>query len=248
MIKKALSFSLFSIVTATLSAQCTIDPNVFSWSSNYGLEPTSAVFNGSSMATATELQPYAVTFQIHIDPDTVTALGTFPITELVIDSIIGLPSGIFYNVNPSTTMLGGEYGCILVSGTAAAGTASGGPNNDGIYPVIAYVTATVNVLSVPTAFPHTVTDYQMRVVNDNIGLLEPAIPDAFKLIYNGTDINAGLVSFLNEELAAEIIDMNGNRLQSFTVYEGTNTFEVNHLKAGTYIVKVGESRIRLMKF
>lgn len=248
MMKDLLTISAFLVYSFTAKAQCIIDQNVFSSASGYGLVPTSDEFNGSSNATATELTPYNFTLQIHLIPDTATSLGTFSVDHLVIDSIIGLPDGITYNQNPAVQITGGGYGCIGLNGTPTAGTASGGINNDGVYPIVVFTTMTVVVFSVPTDFPYPVADYEMRVVENTSGLFEQNKSEPFTIVYNGTNANAYVLSNVKDETEAELIDLNGNIVQSFTVYEGTNTLETGRLHTGMYFVKVGNSKLRLIKF
>ena len=248
MIKKLLTPVLLSFLSFSSIAQCTIDPSAFPGSYQYGTSPDSAVFNGSSMATALELQPYDFTLQIRLATDTATSMGSFPIIQVTIDSILGLPDGITYSINPSDTILGGAYACLRASGIPAAGTASGGPNNDGIYPVTAYVTATLNIFTVLTPFPSTNEKYRLRVIDNTTGLLELNTPGTVALAYNGSDATATLVSSFKEDLLSELIDLNGKRLQSFLVHEGTTTLNTSSLPTGIYLVKAGNTTLRLMKF
>lgn len=249
MIKTLLIFCSFSLFSNTLTAQCTIDQNAFSGANDYGFEPTSAVFNGSSMATFTEMIPNEATIQIHIDPDTVTSLGAFPVMQVRIDSLVGLPAAFTYVPNPIDGIyIGSTYGCLLLSGMATVGLSDGGPNNDGIYPFRIYTTKTVEIFSVPTDFPDSIVNYQLQVINNTAGLFETNSTESFSITYNGTDVNANLFSLLQEETAAELIDMNGNKVRSFILYKGTTILETTGLQAGMYIVQAGNSRVRLMKF
>lgn len=246
---KKMLLSLLTFSTLTATAQCVIDQNAFSGPNDYGIEPTSAVFNGSAAATGTELVAYATTLQVHLIADTtIQGIGTFTVQSGTIDGVSGLPTGITFASNPSGTIMGGGYACIQLSGTPAAGTAAGGPNNDGIYPITVTTTMTVDLFSVPTPFPYEVTDYEMRVQENTTGLFEMTEQSELVVVYNGTDASAYVLSSGEEAVAARIVDVNGSHVQSLTLHNGTNTLEMAGMKPGLYFVEAGNSVVRLMKF
>lgn len=161
MIKKLLTLTAFLSIAGFASAQCTINQNVFTSSTDYGIVPDTV----TNLPLAYVALSYNTDLQIHVAPDTTTGLGTFPITQIKIDSVTGLPAGFSYSPNPSNGIFpGGSYGCVAVTGLATAGQENGGPMSNGVYPIIVYFTATVNVFSVPTDFPSQQTGYKVHIM------------------------------------------------------------------------------------
>lgn len=154
-------------------AQCTPNPSLFGAANNtnYSIIPDTI----TNLPIAYVSVGYNTDMQFHIQPDTVTALGTFPITQVQIDSVVGIPAGFTYIPNPSSGLFttpthtppGTGYGCVAVTGTATAGQENGGPNNDGVYPIIVYYTGTVEIFSVPTPTPTNKTGYKLVIMPFN---------------------------------------------------------------------------------
>ncbi|MCU0435130.1 MAG: T9SS type A sorting domain-containing protein [Bacteroidia bacterium] len=158
--KKLYTFLAVTLFSTFLGAQCTVNSSVFNGPNDYGIVPDTI----TNLPVAFVGTPYTTDLQVHVDPDTVTALGTFPITQISIDSVSGLPAGFTYLPNPTNGIMpGGSFGCVGVTGTATTGQELGGPAANGVYPIIVYFTATVNVLSVPTAFPATLLGYRIEI-------------------------------------------------------------------------------------
>jgi len=158
--KKLYTLLAFSIVTIGAYAQCTINSSVFTSPTDYGFVPDTV----QNLPPATVGVPYVTDIQFHVSPDTTTALGTFPFIDVTIDSIVGIPANFTYNMNPSNGVFpGGSYGCAGLTGTAQPGQENGGPQGNGVYPIIIYATANVDVFSVPTAFPTTFTGFKVVI-------------------------------------------------------------------------------------
>ncbi|MES2555043.1 MAG: T9SS type A sorting domain-containing protein [Bacteroidota bacterium] len=231
--------------STNLFCQCTINQNAFV-AGDYGIVPDSS-FNSSPAATATELSVYNTVFQLHFEPDTATQLGTFPITWVRIDSITGLPSGITWASNPSGTMPAYSHGCLSLDGTPVVGSAAGGPNNDGNYPITIHTTQEWVIFSVPTEFPIQLTDYRMRVEGSTNGLSEATKSPMLSVAYNGTDASATLTSTFAETKQASIVDMNGKHQQSLLIHPGNNPVEISSLKPGIYLVQTDSAIVRIVK-
>lgn len=168
--KKIYALFAAGILAGTAAfAQCTPNPSLFGAANNtnYTIIPDTI----TNLPIAYVTVGYNTDLQFHIQPDTVTGLGTFPITQVQIDSVVGMPAGFSYIPNPSSGTFttptnsppGTGYGCVAVTGTATAGQELGGPNNDGIYPIIVYYTGTVVIFNVPTAMPAVKTGYKLVI-------------------------------------------------------------------------------------
>ncbi len=156
-------FTLIAVVAVSLvaNAQCTINPNVFTSATDYGILPDTIV----NLPVAYVATPYTTDLQVHVAPDTtVPNVGTFPIQDITIDSVSGIPANFSYLPNPANgVMPGGSYGCVAVTGNAVQGQEVGGPNNNGVYPLVVHFTATVLVFNVPTEFPATWDGYKLVI-------------------------------------------------------------------------------------
>lgn len=155
-------YSLLAVLAlgTAASAQCVVNQSVFSGPNDYNIHPDTV----TNIPDAWVGTAYVTDLQFHVQPDTVTSLGTFQIVDIHIDSISGVPANFSYLPNPSSgTFPGGSYGCVGVTGMAQSGQETGGPNSDGIYPIVVYYTATVDVFSVMTPFPATKSGYKLHI-------------------------------------------------------------------------------------
>ena len=237
--KKLYFVSILAFASLTAGAQCTIDTTVFSGPNDYRILPDTV----TNLPVATVGVPYVTDLQFHVQPDTVTQLGTFPITHVQIDSITGIPAGFSYSTNPANgTFPGGSYGCAGVTGLATAGQELGGPNSDGVYPIIIYYTATVNVFSVPQQFPTTKTGYKVRIQAANsvpmvstitftVGQNAPNPADS-RAEFMFTNPTNGNVSFTLYNILGETV-----KQQNINAVKGENRFSLStaELPAGVYL-------------
>lgn len=243
-------YALFAGLTISLAAaaQCTPNPSLFGAANNtnYSIIPDTI----TNLPLAYVGVGYNTDLQFHIQPDTVTQLGTFPIVQVQIDSVTGIPAGFSYIPNPANGTFttptnnppGTGYGCVAVTGTATAGQELGGPNNDGIYPITVYYTATVIVFSVPTPFPTTKTGYKLVILPAN------GVPAVESLKF-GVSQNNPNPSDLNTEFRVNspnsgnvqvtVYDILGSvvRQENLSVAKGSNRYQVETgtLADGVYL-------------
>lgn len=237
--KKLYFAGILALTSLTAGAQCTINQSVFSGPTDYRILPDTV----TGIPVATVGVPYTTDLQFHVAPDTTTPLGTFPITQVKIDSITGIPAGFSYSTNPSNGIFpGGSYGCAGVTGLATAGQELGGPNSDGVYPIIIYFTATVNVFSVPQDFPATKTGYNVRIQAAN------SVPSMLNITFgvnqnapNPADTKTDFV-FMNPNngnVQFSLYNILGETVKSTTIsaVKGENRFTLNtgDLPAGVYL-------------
>jgi hypothetical protein len=199
------------------------------------------------------LTPYVTDLQFHIKPDTTVTSpipATFPITQVQIDSVVGLPANFTYLPNPSNgtfytttaTPPGTGYGCVAVTGSPAAGQEVGGPNSDGIYPIIVYFTGTVEVFSVPTAQPGTIEGYRVHIMPaSSVPTVENTVfavnfnapnPADVKTDFRYTSPNAGSMQFTMYNVLGSVV-----KKETVSTSKGTNHFvlETSSLTAGVYL-------------
>ncbi|MBI3509872.1 MAG: T9SS type A sorting domain-containing protein [Bacteroidetes bacterium] len=229
-------------------SQCTINSSLFGPpnNTNYSIIPDTI----TNLPIAYVGTPYNTDLQFHIQPDTVTMFGTFPITQVQIDSVTGIPANFTYLPNPSTgtfttptaTPPGTGYGCVAVTGLAVAGQELGGPNSDGVYPLIVYYTATVVIFSVPTPEATTKTGYKLVIQPAN-GFNSYEIKQ-FSVATNSpnpaddhTDFRFNIPNAGNVNLV--IYDVLGNVIKQdiISVAKGTAQYDLNtsELSSGVYL-------------
>lgn len=240
MMKKLLAIAFCVSAFTAANAQCTIN--------------TSYTVPGIYPDTVTNLPiayvgtGYTTDLQFRVLQDTVTQLGTFPVQDAHIDSIVGIPAGFNYTFNPASgTFPGGSNGCVQVTGLATAGQENGGPQSNGIYPIIVYYTATVVVFTVPTAFPTTKTGYRIQIVN-NVGMKDEDLshfsvsapmpnPATGKTDIHFNTLQAGDVEFtLFNVLGSEV------KKETIKADKGINNYrlDASALAAGMYIYSMRE--------
>jgi hypothetical protein len=228
-----LVIAAFAIGTAAYS-QCVIDSTVFNGPTDYGIVPDTA----TNLPIATVGTGYTTDLQIHVDNDTVTSLGTFPINYIHIDSVTGMPAGFTWLPNPAngtintTSNNGTGYGCVGVSGNPVYTQEWGGPNSDGVYPITVYFTAEVEVFSVPTDFPSTYEGYRIRIVNP-AGVLSPSMvnfsvaqssanPANFSTDFRIVSPNGGMMNVTVYNVLGSV-----TRHESISTSKGSNQYTLN---------------------
>ncbi|MBX7180999.1 MAG: T9SS type A sorting domain-containing protein [Bacteroidia bacterium] len=93
----------------------------------------------TNLPPATQGTSYSTVIQVYVPSDTVVpGLGSLPIQDFTLDSVVGLPSEFGFLSSPETGVFpGGSAACLLI---ASSGNVSSAP---GTYPLNVYVTATV---------------------------------------------------------------------------------------------------------
>jgi hypothetical protein len=231
--------ALTSFAATSVNAQCVINQSVFSGPNDYRILPDTA----TNIPWATVTVPYSTDLQFHVDPDTVTQLGTFPIVQVKIDSIVGIPAGFSYSTNPANGIFpGGSYGCANFTGLATAGQELGGPNSDGAYPIVIHFTATVNVFSVPQDFPATKTGYVLHIqAANNVPSVNNINFTVSQSVPNPSDKQADFTftNPTNGNVQFTLYNILGENVKSTTISatRGENRFTLNtsDLPAGVYL-------------
>lgn len=243
-----------SLVIGTAAfAQCTVNPSLFgpSNNTNYSIIPDTA----TNLPLAYVLQAYTTDLQFHVKPDTTNPPsappGTYDITEVHIDSVVGLPANFAYLPNPSNgtftttsaTPPGTGYGCVAVTGSPVAGQEVGGPNSDGIYPITVYYTATVVVFNIPVPQPGgTIQGYRVHIMPaSSVPTVENTVfavnfsapnPADTKADFKYTSPNAGSMQFTMYNVLGSVV-----KKESVSASKGTNHYvlETASMPAGVYL-------------
>lgn len=249
--KKIYALFVATVIGAGLSGQCVINSLAFGppGNTNYSIIPDTIV----NLPLAYVNTAYVADLQFHIKPDTTVTSpvpGTYNITQIHIDSVIGLPANFAYLPNPASgTFLtttaappGTGYGCVGVSGMATAGQENGGPSSNGIYPIIVYYTATVDFFSVPTPIASTqdgyklhilpasgFNNYELSVFSVTFGMPNPA--DS-KTDFRFNALNNGTMQFTLYDALGSMV-----KQESVVAIKGINQFalETSSLAAGVYM-------------
>ncbi|MFI5149646.1 MAG: T9SS type A sorting domain-containing protein [Bacteroidia bacterium] len=254
-----LSFSVSAL------AQCTINTAL----TTPGYYPDSA----TGLPPAYITVPYSTVVQIKCPTDTtVSPYGPIHINYIQLDSVkVDSASGKHFKnflpgftyatnpvsgkfTNPASPSTNGAGGCVLISGTATAGQDVGGPTHNGIYPLIVYYHANVQVPVVgATNSNGTKTGYHIRVLPASAGILE-LTSDNFDVFQNTpnpangrTDINYWMTS--SDQVEFRVYDVLGNLITSKAMHadRGSNkyTFDTSLLSSGIYLysIRCGEKSV-----
>lgn len=229
---KRIFFTLLIALSAFAGrTQCSVDST---------LQPGFYPAAGSAFASGTVGQLYTDTIQVVVMPDTTTGLGTFPFLSFQIDSISGLPPGISFTVNPSDSLIvvnppNRGYGCILLSGTPAAGADISGPTSDGNYSIEIFYTATLDIFSVPTAFPESEPGYTMKIHGTALSVNE--VSGSLRLFPNPADDFLSVQGLSGASANVRIFDTSGKLLRTEVVPEN-GQLALNALGAGIYFLEL----------
>jgi len=240
--KKLYFVSILALSSFALGAQCVINQAVFSGPTDYRILPDTV----QNLPWAVVGVPYTTDLQFHVQPDTSVTTpfpATFDITDMTIDSIVGMPANFAYSTNPvSGTFPGGSYGCAGVTGLAVAGQELGGPQGNGVYPVVIHFTANVDVFGTPTYFPATKTGYKIVIqaannvpamANVNFAVNQNAPnPSDKQTDFNFTNPSNGTVQFTLYNILGESV-----KQTSISAVKGENRFTLNtaDLPSGVYL-------------
>ncbi|HWY37390.1 MAG TPA: T9SS type A sorting domain-containing protein [Bacteroidia bacterium] len=228
--KKALLFlSLFVAGMTGIQAQCTITPSC-TVTSGYCSTPAA----GSSLPNATELVAYSTVIQVTIG----TTYSVATINNATVTAVTGLPSGLSYSLNPTSGVInGGSSGCMLISGTPAAGSA-------GTYSVTANVTANTSFGPFPTTIVWTLT------VSAAAGIVDlSANPSNLVIVPNPAKSEVNLTSDFHFQ-TIRVFDALGNLSMTQEVNGAYKALlDLGKLNAGIYFLQVTDgNKIVTRKF
>ncbi|MEO8151339.1 MAG: T9SS type A sorting domain-containing protein [Bacteroidia bacterium] len=148
--KLFLAFSIIMAAYQSANAQCTPDGSI----TEPGIYPDTL----TNLPPAFETASYGTSIQIRVLTDTTVSQGNVTVTNITINSVIGMPAGFSYVCNPvNCAFPGGGNGCIYLSGNPSAGSA-------GTYNVT--VNATLNGLLfgfIPVSQAFTKTGYKIVI-------------------------------------------------------------------------------------
>lgn len=142
------AFIAFCLLSSVGYSQCTPDINI----TDPGIYPDTI----TNLPPAYANQPYAATLQLKVLTDTNTSQGYATITNIIINSVVGMPSGITYQCyNNNCTFPGGSNRCVQVSGI---------PTVTGTYPITVNITINAKLFGlIPTTQQATVVGYKIVV-------------------------------------------------------------------------------------
>lgn len=242
MIKQLLFIASFFTAAFSANAQCIINTSLTS----QGFYPDTL----TNLPTANVGTAYSTDIQMRVPADTVIFGQTIQIDSVHIDGLNGLPGSFTSMVNPiSATTFGNGNMCMLISGTAVSGEELGGPNSDGIYPLVINYTSYVTVPFIGSqAIPQTYTGYKLVVLSP-VGLND--VSNTLNLItYPNPANNNQIIEYTATNSSAFSLDIYNNfgqliSNQNGSVKEGVNKINVStsNLPSGVYFysLKVGNA-------
>ncbi len=225
-----------------LIAQCTPSNSLPTW----GIFP-------DSMAVAHVNTPYQQVMQFKSSTDTVVNISPFgnvhvTIDSLRISSVIGLPSGFTYQCNkPSCSVIGGETGCVLITGT---------PTQAGNYPLTVNILTNgrANILGSMVAQSQTnPNNHYFILVKGTSGVFEIVNDEAPLKVYPNPAHGKLMVetkSFSGEKVTAKIFDISGKLVSSENIItQSQSSTDISKLNVGIYFIEVtDESKVYRAKF
>ncbi len=247
-------------------AQCTPNPQYVD--SLYDIWPDSL----TNLPLAVIGSDYNTTIDIKTLTDTTSSLGAVKVYAMRINAgdVTGLPAGFTFTPSYSGTsgwVNGGTapnlipvQGCVQVYApiAAVAAAANGGPNSDGIYPIVVkidmkvtagiFLTATWLSTITSLAGPLPVDDdYRIKIVNAGTGFELEHGPAVFSVsqnfpnpVHSDYTIKVGMPS--NGKATVRINDILGNvvGVTEHNLVKGSNTITMsrNGLQAGVYFYTV----------
>ena len=233
------------IVGSTIAnglAQCTPDPSF----TLPGIYPDSA----TGLTDAYTGSPYNETITVIVPIDTLVTDPTFgtvtvDISEIILDSVNGLPNNFVYNCNPSNCEFpGGSTGCVGLYSTSDPTT-----SDIGVYPLKIYTTTNVTVppFGIPASQVDTITSYFIEILDgssvgikefDNSALMVSEVaPNPVTGLSKIEVISgvAGTGKLLISNLLGGIVSS-----QQINLNNGVSTFTINggEFESGIYLVTI----------
>ena len=232
--QKTLLLTLFVVCFQAFSwAQCQPDPQY----TQDGIYPDPSTLN----ATIPVDQYYEQILTVNAPDDTTIIVSPLNIDSVVINNILNLPPGIGVSCVPNAcSWLGGESGCVNISGT---------PTQTGTYDV--ELDISVFVQSLPQAIP--VTETYTVIVDANASVEDQDLLAESKIFPNPAQNQAQLQikSKRNDLAKIEVVDVIGNTVlfQQQRLQAGTNSIplNLNELAEGQYFVRIEQQNALVVK-
>jgi len=209
----------------TMAQNCTIDPQYANAAP--GLYPVGSLGPDCDLTAAKTIVSLTDTL---IDTG-VLGIVTAYIDQLKVDSVYGLPSGLDLHTNVETAAPPYNWGVYLNSGTVPNQTSAigcayvsgaqgswnsaigGGPNNDGVYPLVFVIDARINSTSNPLANSVIGTPAWVSAISPNFGGGRFYILDTLVVASDYADLDATISGANN-------VDPNVQYFYSVTAYPG----------------------------
>lgn len=246
--KKLLLFFAATIFTvASVSAQCTPDPQY----TTPGVYPDSAT--GLSGACAGVAYDEVITIVVPVD--TSTTIGGFPITvsfdSAVVTSFTGLPPGFTYSCLDLQNTTSPTDGCTYEGGTTGCMSIVGNPTlaDVGTYTLNIEVTVYVGGVTSPAATQ--IVDYYSIVVDDCVSGLGEETAHLFNLYPNPANESVTISGFDGIGSAdLTIVNASGQEMMSYASVSGSEfNLSVSSLENGIYFVQVRHNdQIEVIRF
>lgn len=234
MIKKLQIIAVLILATKLVNAQCVAPSCTPSGTTPYCAEPDTI----TNIPVADVAFAYATTIKFNI----ASTVSGFPITNVTINSITGIPTGFNTTTTPSNGVIpGGSNGCVHVSGQATSGQETGGPNNDGIYPITINYTANAALGSAPG----TLTGYKL-VVTNTVGINLIA-NDGLILTPNPANEVLNILSGSNALKNIKVYDTTGRLIKQLNSTNNLIAVDVNNLTSGLYSISISENNKTITK-
>lgn len=218
--KKTLLFAALLIGgLSQLSAQCTIANSCNPAATGYCSTPTAS----ANVPNGTESMPYNTTIQISV----ASSISGFPISNVTVVSVTGLPTGLTYSTNPANGVIpGGSDACMLISGTPASGSS-------GSYTVTANVTLNSSIPATISWFltidPSGTTN--VKSVTQNSGFFISPNPATSELFVSAAS-HFGKVN-ITDALGKIVLSHDAN-------YTAQTTINISSLSKGVYFLQVND--------
>lgn len=230
-----LTITFVSVLTA--NAQCVPDPAF----TEPGVYPDSTT--GLQSACVGELYEQVVTNIVPVDTLVEISPLLPPLTldfdSIVITSFTGLPASMTYDCSTilgGCTFIGGETGCLIISGTPSAG-------EEGLY--TPEIIVDVYLAGSPDSQATEIIDWYVLEILPAGGCtntLSENTTTALSLYPNPTENVLTLEGLNPSANTISIVNMNGQVMDRYTTLD-TSSFEMNvsNLETGIYFVKINTS-------
>jgi hypothetical protein len=214
-------------------SQCTPDSQYAD--STWGFWPN--LVDGLPPAEVGVFYLQVIDFKIPTNASVIDPLYPYPIVSAVLDSIVGLPSGINSECNLTDCFYGGgDQGCASLSGISS--------DPSGVYPLTIYLTITVNFfVDIPVAYE--ITDYSLTL-NPAVGVSELS-KQKFTVEQNSPNPSRDISKIkytlpTNTSVEVSLYDLVGKKVKSekFFAEKGNREYVLNtsNMDAGIYMYSI----------